>query len=129
MAIGGKNASFEFATVVYDADDCLQDWGMSDAINNIVYQCNGFDKNAAGTRSATFRTSLGLNASDTTRITAFSPGTTGIFAAYPAGKTTDFICYEATKATAIVANVTAPINGIIQVDIELALDDIAVSSA
>ena len=129
MAIGGKNAEFRFGATTFAATDCLQGWDLADAINDIVYQCNGYDKHAAGTRALTFRTSLGLGSGDTTKITAFAPGTTGVFEGYPAGATTDFIKFASTKATAMVANVSAPINGIIQVDIELALDDIAVTSA
>jgi hypothetical protein len=124
MATSGKNASFSFATVVFDADDCLQSWDLSSAVADVVYQCNGYDKHAVGTKSASFRTSLALAATDTTRVTAFAPGTTGIFEAHPAGNTATYIEIEVAKATVISANLTAPINGIIAIDLELALDDI-----
>lgn len=124
MATSGKNASFSFATVTFDADDCLQSWDLNSAVVDVVYQCNGYDKHAVGTKSASFRTSLALAATDTTRVTAFAPGTTGIFEAHPAGNTATYIEIEVAKATVISANLTAPINGIIAIDLELALDDI-----
>ncbi len=124
MATSGKNASFSFATVVFDADDCLQSWDLNSAVVDVVYQCDGYDKHAVGTKSASFRTSLALAATDTTRVTAFAPGTTGIFEAHPAGNTATYIEIEVAKATVISANLTAPINGIIAIDLELALDDI-----
>ena len=124
MATGGKNASFSFATVVFDADDCLQSWDLNNAINDIVYQCNGYDKHTVGTKAATFRASLALASTDTTRVTAFAPGTTGIFEAHPAGDTATYIEIKVAKATVISANMSAPINGIIALDIEFALDDI-----
>jgi hypothetical protein len=124
MATGGKNAAFSFATVVYDADDCLQSWDLNNAINDIVYQCNGYDKHTVGAKTATFRASLALASTDTTRVTAFAPGTTGIFEAHPAGDTATYIEIEVAKATVISANMSAPINGIIALDIEFALDDI-----
>ena len=129
MATSGKNASFSFATVLFDADDCLQSWDLSNAIQDVVYQCNGYDKHAVGTKSASFRTSLALSATDTTRVTAFAPGTTGIFECHPAGNTLTYIEITVTKATVVSSNMTAPINGIIAIDIDLALDDITVGTS
>ena len=90
MADSGKNASFSFAGVLYDADDCLQGWDLNDAIQDVVYQCNGYDKHAVGNRGISFRATIALAASDTTKVTAFAPGTTGIFEAHPAGDTKNY---------------------------------------
>ena len=129
MADGGKNASFQFAGTTYDADDCLQGWDLTDAINDIVYQCNGYDKHASGTRAVSFRASLALAATDTTKISALAPGTTGAFEAHPGGDTATYIEVTASRGTVISRPVSAPINGIISCDVEISLDDITYTSA
>lgn len=129
MADSGKLASFTFATVVYDADDCLQGWDMSDAINDIVYQCNSYDKHTAGTRGVSFRASLALAKTDTTKVTAFAPGTTGAFEAHPAGDTAGNIEITATKGTVISAPISSGPNNVIAIDVEIALDDVTYTTA
>lgn len=129
MAVGGKNASFTFAGTVYDADDCLQGWDLNSSINDIVYQCNGYDKHAVGTKVISFRASLALAATDSTKLEAFQPGTTGTFIGNPAGDVSGYIEVTATRGTVISAPLTAPINGIIAVDVEIALDDITYTTA
>jgi len=129
MADGGKNASFKFGAVTYDADDCLQGWDINDAIQDIVYQCNGYDKHAAGTRAITFRASLALAKTDTTKVTAFAPGTTGAFEAHPGGDTAGYIEITATKATVISAPLSSGPNNVIAIDVELALDDVTYTTA
>jgi len=129
MADSGKNASFNFATVLYDADDCLQGWDLSSAINDIVYQCNGFDKHLPGAKTLSFRVSMALAATDTTKVTAFAPGTTGAFEAHPAGDTATYIEVRASRAQVNSANISAPINGVILVDAEFMLDDVTYAAA
>jgi len=129
MADGGKLAAFTFATIVYDADDCLQGWDMNDAIQDIVYQCNSYDKHAVGTRGVSFRASLALAATDTTKVTAFAPGTTGAFEAHPGGDTAGNIEITATKATVISAPLSSGPNNVIAIDVELALDDVTYTTA
>jgi hypothetical protein len=129
MPDSGRNASFKFATVTYDADDCLQGWDLNSAINDIVYQCNGYDKHAVGTKAVTFRVSLALSATDTTKVTALAPGTTGAFEAHPAGDTSGYIEIEVARAQVNSANISAPMNGMIAVDAEFGLDDIDYGAA
>ena len=129
MADSGKNASFKFTTILFDADDCLQSWDLNDAIADVVYQCNGMDKHAIGTRAVTFRVTLALAAGDTTIITLFAPGTTGAFEAHPGGDTSGYIEISATRAQVNTANLSAPTNGIIAADLEFALDDVTIDAA
>jgi len=129
MAIGGQNASFQFAGTTYNADDCLQSWDLQSSINDVVYQCNGYDKHASGTKAISFRTSLAFAATDSTKHQAFTPGTTGAFEAHPAGDTATYIEITASRATVISAPMSAPVNGIISLDIELALDDVTYTTA
>ena len=129
MADSGKLAEFTFATVVYDADDCLQGWDINDAIQDVVYQCNGYDKHAVGNRGISFRASLALAATDTTKVTAFAPGTTGAFEAHPGGDTAGNIEITATKATVISAPLSSGPNNVIAIDVELALDDVTYTTA
>lgn len=129
MAVSGKNASFKFAGQTYDSDDCLQSWDLNRAVNDVVYQCGGYDKHAAGTKTITFSASLALAATDTTKLSYFAPGTTGAFEAHPAGDTPTYIEAIVTKATVISSNISAPINGVVAVDLTFGLDDITVGAA
>jgi hypothetical protein len=129
MADGGKLASFKLGSTVYDADDCLQSWDLNDAINDIVYQCNSYDKHAVGTRAITFDVTLALAATDTAKIAALAPGTTGGFEAHPGGDTATRIEITSTKGTVISRNLSAPSNGIISTDISIALDDVTFQAA
>ena len=129
MSDSGKNASFKFGGVLFDADDCLQGWDLAHAINDIVYQCNGYDKHLPGTKAVTFRVSLALAKTETTKLTGLAPGTSGAFEAHPAGDTPTYIEIEVTRAQVNTANVSAPVNGVITADIEFALDDIDIGAA
>ena len=129
MADGGKLASFSFAGTLYDADDCLQGWDLNDSIQDIVYQCNSYDKHAAGTRSISFRASLALAKTDATKVAAFSPGTTGIFEAHPGGDSSGAIEIRATRGVVVSAPVSSGPNNIIAIDVEIALDDITYAAA
>ena len=129
MADTGKNAAFTFNSVVYDADDCVQSWTLNDSINEVVYQCGGYDKGAAGTRSATFSTSLALSQTDTTKHQALYPGATGAFEAHPAGDTATYIEITSTSALITSANTSAPVNGIITIDLTIRLNDITLATA
>ena len=129
MADSGKNASFKFTTVTFDADDCLQGWDLNNAINDIVYQCNGYDKHLPGTQAVTFRVSLALAKTDTAKVTLLAPGTTGLFEAHPAGDSSGNIEVEVTRAQVNSSNLSAPINGVITADVEFGLDDIDLGAA
>jgi hypothetical protein len=129
MADSGKLAEFTFASTVYDADDCLQSWDINDAIQDVVYQCNSLDKHAVGTRAISFAVSLALSAADTTKVSALAPGSTGAFEAHPAGDTATYIEITSTKGTVTQRNIAAPINGIIQADVVIALDDVTYQAA
>ena len=129
MADSGKNASFKFTTVLFDADDCLQGWNLGNAINDVVYQCNGYDKHAIGTHAATFRVSLAMAATDTTKMTLLAPGTTGAFEAHPAGDTPGYLEIEVARAEIISSNISTSANAIILADVEFGLDDIDIGAA
>jgi len=129
MADSGKNASFSFAGTVYDADDCLQAWDLADAVQDVVYQCDGKDKHAAGTRQISFGVTLALSADDTTKVIALRPGTTGAWEGHPGGDTAGNIEVTATKGTIITAPLSAPVNGIITTDVSIALDDVTYTTS
>lgn len=129
MADSGKNASFKFGATVYDADDCISGFSLSRAINDVVYQCNGVDKHAAGTKSYSFSVSLALAASDTTKISALAEGATGAFEAHPGGDTATYIEAEATRGLVTQSNIGAEQNGVITMDVTIALDDLTMGAA
>jgi hypothetical protein len=128
MAVGGKRASFLWTTVTFTSESCIQGFDFNSSLNDIVYQCNGYDKHASGTRVCSFRTSLALNSTDVFTVGLFTPGTTGAWAGYPAGYTTDYIGFTATRGTVISAPISAAPNGILQIDVEIALDDVTYTS-
>ena len=129
MADSGKRASFSFAGTSYTTANCLQGWDFSNAINDIVYQCNGYDKHLPGSGAVSFRTSLALAATATTTVIALAPGTTGAFQANPAGDVTGYIEITSTRGQINSANISAPINGVIMIDVEIVLDDVTLTTA
>ena len=130
MSVGGKGARFMFAGVNYTTNDCLQGWDLNSAINDIVYQNNGYDKHAVGTKVVTFSVSLALAATDTTKVTALQPGTESTqFSAHPAGDHTSYIEISSTAVQVNSANISAPANGIIAIDAEFALSNITYTTA
>ena len=129
MADSGKNASFSFGGTVYDADDCLQDWNLDDSVDDITYYCNGNTKHLAGNANAVFTCTLALAADDDTKISALAPGSTGVWEGHPGGDSSGNIEYESTKGTVINAPTTAPQNGVISVNVTIALDDLTRGAA
>lgn len=130
MAGTGKAARFMFDGVSYTSSDCLQSWDLNSAINDIVYQCNGYDKHAVGTKTITFSVSLALAATETTKVIALTPGNSSTqFSAHPAGDHTSYIEISSTEAQINSANISAPVNGIIAIDAEIALSNITYTTA
>jgi hypothetical protein len=129
MADSGKLAEFTFNSTVYDADDCLQSWDLADSINAVIYQCNSYDKTAVGTRAIVFTTSLALAATDTAKVAALYPGATGSWEGHPGGDTATYIEITSTKGTVVTANKSAPVNGIITLDLTINLDDVTYQAA
>ena len=129
MASGGKLAAFTWNTTAFTTATCIQSWDLASSINDIVYQCNGYDKHAAGTKVISFRTSLALYSSDVAKVQGFAPGTTAAFEAHPGGDTATYIELTSTRGMVVSAPISAPINGIVTMDVEIALDDLTYSCA
>lgn len=130
MATAGNLARFSWDGVDYTTEHCLQSWDFNNAINDIVYQCAGYDKHLGGTQNVSFSVSLALDATDTTKITALAPGdTTTQFAAYPTGYTTNYIGITSTDGLVLTNNLTAPINGIVSMDVTIALNNVTIAKA
>ena len=126
----GKNASFVFNSTTLNADDCLQSGGIDDAVNEVVYQCDGMDKAAAGTRSAMFNVSLVLAETDVTKITALAPGTNASdFEAHPFGDTATYVEVTSSDATVIRANKSWSANGVVTMDVSIRLNQITIQAA
>jgi len=129
MADTGKNQSFKFGSTTYTSADCIQQGAINDAINEVVYQCSGMDKGAAGTRSVTFAVTLALSVTDVTKINALYPGATGAFEAHPGGDTPTYIEVVAASALITQANKPQPVNGILTLDLVIRLNDITYRAA
>jgi len=129
MADTGKTQSFKFGSTTYTQADCIQQGAINDAINEVVYQCNGMDKGAAGTRSATFAVTLALSVTDVTKINALLPGNTGTFEAHPGGDTDSYIEVTCTSALITQANKGVPVNGILTLDLVIRLNDVTYQEA
>ena len=129
MADSGKSASFSFASTVYDADDCLQSWELNKSVEDITYYCNGRTKHLGGNADAVFTSTLALAKDDTGKISALAEGSTGAWEGHPGGDAAGNIEYTSTKGTVINAPVSAPQNGVITIDVTIALDDLTESVA
>ena len=123
MAVSGKMASFLFGSTTYDSDDCIQNWNLDKSVEDITFYCSGRTKHLGGNANAVFTASLALSATDTTKIGALVEGATGVWEGHPAGDTSSYIEYTATKGTVINSPVSAPQNGVVTIDVTIALDD------
>jgi len=129
MAVTGKLASFKFGATTYDSDDCLQNWNLNKSAEDITHYCNGRTKHLGGNADAVFTCTLALAAADTAKIAALEEGTTGAWEGHPAGDTAGNIEFTATKGTVLNAPVSAPQNGVVTVDVTIALDDLTDKAA
>jgi len=129
MATSGVAASFQFGGTTYDDDDCLQSWNLDRSVEDITYYCSGAMKHLGGNSNAVFSCSLALAATDTAKVAALTEGSTGAWEGHPAGDTASYIEFTATKGTVINAPVSAPQNGVITLDVTIALDNCTPSTA
>lgn len=126
MAVSGINQSVTFNSVTYDSDDCVQSASLNRSVNASNYQCSGVMKTALGAKSYTFNLSLALGATDVAKVAALQEGDNGTdFKWFPAGVTSGNMKVTSTKAWVTAANYSAPVNGVMTVDVTLALDDLA----
>ena len=128
-AITGKSASFSFGGTVYGATSCIQESGLEDAINEVIYQCNGQDIGVAGTRSVVFSVSLAIGATEHAKITALAEGATGVFEYHPGGNSVGNIELEATRGIITSAPLSAPVNGVFALDLTIRLNGITIQAA
>lgn len=127
--VTGINESFKFGATVYDADDCLQSGAISDAIQEVLIQCGGFNIAGEGPRDVSFTVSLGLAATDVTKINALEPGTNGAFEAHPAGDTPTFIEIVAASSKVISRNINWAVAAFITMDVTIRLNDVTYQAA
>ena len=126
----GKDAAFTFNSQTYGLTDCLQSGGIDHAVNEVVFQCNGMDKGAAGTTSATFNVSLVLDQTDITKINALLPGTNASdFEAHPFGDTATYVEVTSSDATLISAPMSWSANGMVTMDVTIRLNQITIQAA
>jgi hypothetical protein len=133
MAETGKNAILEFGTTFGPAD-CLQGGNISDAVEDITYYCNGFQKHIAGVRIASLDVSMALPETNMTTVMSYIyPGANSTSWIWrPSGHSTGSktrLKYTSTKAHCLTANVSAPINGVITLDATFVLDDLTIAAA
>lgn len=127
--VTGINESFKFASTTYDADDCIQSGAITDAIQEVVIQCGGFNVAGEGPRDVTFTASLALAANDVTKINALEPGASGTFEAHPAGDTFGFIEITSTSAKVISRNISYAVASFITMDVTIRLNDVTFQAA
>ena len=72
---------------------------------------------------------MALDATDTTKVSALASGSTGTFEAHPGGDTATYIEVTSTNATVIQSNISAETNGVITLDVTIALDDVTYQAA
>jgi len=134
MAYTGKNANFYFGTS-WGASHCIQSMDITDNLNDIIYQCSGYDKHAIGTRAIMVRVSMAMPSTGATSLMGYIyPGAESTQAVFrPMGHSTasdqQRLKYSATKTQCNRADIGAPINGIVLADFEFALDDVTIGAA
>ena len=127
--VTGKNAVMIFNGSTFDEDDCHQSGALNDSMQEVIFQCNGLDKSAFGTRSATFQVSFALSGSDTTKLSNLTPGTNGTdMAIWPNGTTAGDIKITSTDANLHTANLSWAPNQIVTVDCTFRLNNITIGA-
>ena len=125
MAVSGISQSFTFGATTFDADDCIQSASLNRSVNASMYQCGGTMKTALGAKTYVFNTSLALAANDTAKVAALQEGDNStLFKWFPAGVTSGNIKVSSTKAWVVAANYSAPVNGVLTVDVTINLDNL-----
>jgi len=131
MAVtSGINQAFVFNGITYNSDDCIQSASMNRSINAATYQCGGNMRTAVGAKTAVFSASLAIDAAnDSAKVAALQPGDNSTdFKWYPGSTTTGDIKMTlgtGSSAWLVAANYSAPVNGVVTVDITINLDSIA----
>ena len=134
MAYVGKNANFYFGTS-WGPPDCLQSMDITDNINDIIYQCNGYDRHTIGTRAIGITVSIALSGTEaTTMLSYIYPGAESTQAVFrPMGHSTasdqQRLKYSATKTLCVRGDIGAPINGMVTADYAFVLDDVTIAAA
>jgi len=125
MAVSGISQSFTFGTTTFDADDCIQSASLNRSVNASNYQCSGVMRTALGAKSYIFQASIALAASDTAKVAALQEGDNAtVFKWFPGGVTSGNMKVTSTKAWVTAANYSAPVNGVLTVDVTINLDNL-----
>lgn len=125
MAVSGLSQSFTFGATTFDADDCIQSASLNRSVNASTYQCSGVMKTALGAKTYVFQASLALAANATATVGALQEGDNStLFKWFPAGVTSGNMKMTSTKAWVTAANYSAPVNGVLTVDVTINLDNL-----
>lgn len=128
--VSGKDASLTINSTTLGSSACLQSHGINDAINEVIYQCGGYDQGVAGTASITATFSAVLSATDTTKLSALAPGTAiTTFKYFPFGTTSTYIKYSATSGVITAAPFTSGPNAVGTIDVTVRLNNITRSAS
>lgn len=121
--------SINFAGTTYDSDDCIQVASFTNGKEDITYRCGGDYAHLAGTSNIMLDFSIALAANDTTKVSAFAPGATGIAEYHPFGDTAGNIEHSTTKATVMKADLSDSAGKVVTLDVTLAWDDVTSKAA
>ena len=123
MAVSGLLQQFVFNSQTYGPSGCVQSSSLNRSVNASQYQCGGSMKTALGAKTYVFQASLALAANATATVGALQESDNATdFAYWPAGVSTGNIKMTSTKAWLVAANYSAPVNGVLTVDITINLD-------
>lgn len=126
----GKSATVTINSTTLGVNDCLQATGLNDAVNEVVFQCGGYDQAAAGTRAITANFSAVISATDTTKLTALAPGTAiTTFKYFPFGTTSGYIKWTATSGQINSAPFTTAPNAMGTIDVTVRLNNITLAAS
>ena len=121
--------SITFIATVYGASDCIQVASFTNGKEDITYRCGGDYAHLAGTSNIMMDFSMALLATDTTFVTAFAPGATGIAEYHPFGDAAGRIEHTTTKATIMKADLSDAAGKVVTLDVTMAWDDVTSTAA
>lgn len=115
--------SITFGATTYGTADCIQVATFTNGAEDLTYRCSGYIKHASGDGTVMLDFSIVIEATDTAKIAALAPGTTGISEYHPFGDTATYIEHTTTNATVMKADHSDSAGKLVTLDITLAWDD------
>ena len=121
MAATGATFSVTFNSVTNDADNCIQSWSITDGVNGVTYDCNGYTKTIAGTSTTALNITIAAGLQDAT-LAAWRRGTSASDFSCQLGSTTGDLKLTSADAVSIKSEIGGSSNSVMTTDYTIAIN-------